>query len=85
MLTEDERDYIRIEGLQEVTEVREEHNWLVAKLLTQRSFNKEALLGTIRVVWKLSKDAEVETMDTNLFLFKFANKKDKNKVLEGAC
>ena len=43
----------------------------------QRLFNKEAMLRTFRVVWKISKDVEVSVLDFNLFLFKFANVKDK--------
>ena len=50
---------------------------LVGKLLTRRPFNKEAMLGTFRVVWKISKDVEVSTLDSNLFLFKFAIVKDR--------
>ena len=38
----------------------------------------------MRVIWRLSRDAEVVIMDNNLFLFKFANRKDKNRVLDRA-
>ena len=83
-LTEEERDCIGTDGFQGVTKDREEQRWLVAKLLTRRPFNKDALLGTMSVIWRLSKDAKVVIMDTNSFLFKFANKKDRYRVLERA-
>ncbi|XWS23325.1 hypothetical protein CRYUN_Cryun28dG0003000 [Craigia yunnanensis] len=41
------------------------------------------MLGTMRVVWRLSREAEVTILDANLFLFKFAIKKDKARIKEG--
>ena len=57
---------------------------MVGKLLTNRPFNIDVMLGTLRVVWKISKDAEVTVIDFNLFLFKFYSMKDKHRVLEGS-
>ena len=83
-LTEDEQDSVvaddKLEGGTQIDDQR----WLVGKLLTRRSFNKDAMLGTFRVVWKISKEAEVSVLDSNLFLFKFASTKDKDRVLEGS-
>ena len=76
-LTEKERDCIGTGGFHGANEDIVKQKWLVAKLLTQRPFNKDALLATMRVIWRLSKDAEMVIMDTNLFLFKFPNKKDE--------
>ncbi|XVF64443.1 hypothetical protein PTKIN_Ptkin09bG0170200 [Pterospermum kingtungense] len=66
------------------TEEREGCCWVVAKLLTNRSFNKDAILNTLRVVWRLSKEAEALVLDVNLFLFKFATWRDKQRIFEGA-
>ena len=52
-------------------------------LITNRPFNKEAM-GTFRVIWKISRDAETSVLDSNLFLFKFASVKDKERILDGA-
>ena len=52
--------------------------------MTKRPLNKDAMIGTLRVVWKISKDAEITMLDTNLFLIKFETIKDKERVLEGA-
>ncbi|XWS71116.1 hypothetical protein CRYUN_Cryun03dG0110700 [Craigia yunnanensis] len=38
----------------------------------------------MRIVWRLSKVPEVSVMDDNLFLFKFATRRDKQRVLGGA-
>ncbi|XVF87987.1 hypothetical protein PTKIN_Ptkin19aG0012700 [Pterospermum kingtungense] len=42
------------------------------------------MVGTFRVVWRLVKAFEVAFIDANLFLFKFASVREKNRVLEGA-
>ena len=38
----------------------------------------------MNIIWRLSKDAKTLVLDENLFLFKFANKKDKQRVLDGS-
>ena len=82
-----------IEEEKETTETRCEQNtgnlddgktWLVGKLLTQKPFNKEAMMGTLKVVWRISKEAVVSILDSNLFLFKFHTMKDKLRVLDGS-
>ncbi|XVF66598.1 hypothetical protein PTKIN_Ptkin10aG0050200 [Pterospermum kingtungense] len=55
----------------------------MAKLLMSRPFNKDAMIRTFKVVWRLSKNFDVSCLDANLFLFNFANLKDKKRVLEG--
>ena len=57
---------------------------MVGKLLTNRPFNKDAMLGTLKVVWRISKEAVVTVLDSNLFLFKFATIKDKQRVMDGS-
>ena len=83
-LTEDEKEQVETDGVKTNSDQGEEEKWLVAKLLTKRSFNKEAMIGTMRIVWRLSKDPEVTVMDENLFLFKFATLKDKQRIIDGS-
>ena len=56
-LTEDEKENVLADH---------EHNdrgcnqkWLIGKLLTRRPFNKDAMLSMFKVVWRISKEAEV--------------------------
>ncbi|XWS08105.1 hypothetical protein CRYUN_Cryun41cG0050700 [Craigia yunnanensis] len=80
-----------VEATTSVTGGRERGNrkeagqtWLVGKLLTAHSINKEDMMDTMRPVWKLLRDAKVTILDANLFLFKFATKKDKVRIHEGS-
>ena len=83
-LTEDEQDSVVVDDkLKRGTQV-DDQRWLVGKLLTRRPFNKDAMLRTFKVVWKISKEVEVYVLDSNMFVFKFASTKDKDKVLEGS-
>ena len=77
-LTEDEKDQVETKGLKDNSDQAEGDKWLL------RPFNKEALLGTMRIVWRLSKNPEVTAMDENLFLFKFATMKDKKRIIDGS-
>ncbi|XVE62492.1 hypothetical protein DITRI_Ditri06bG0122100 [Diplodiscus trichospermus] len=83
-LTEEERDQVDIDGLRAEDGITEKKPWLVGRLITRRPFNKEAMLGMMRAIWRISKEAEVNILDENLFLFKFANKKDRDRVISGA-
>ena len=82
-LTEEEKNCMEIENLQgDVCEI-EGKSSLVRSLLTKRPLNKEAMLGTLRVVCKISKETKVTVFDANLFLLKFVTIKDKYRVLSG--
>ena len=83
-LTKEGKEMIGIEKDQETKEMEEGKSWLVEKLLTTRPFNKEAMLSTLKVVWKISRNAEVTVLDSNLFIFKFASLKDKQRVIDGS-
>ena len=83
-LTEEEKDNVVTVQEQNDQQYGDYQKWLIGKLYTRRPFNKEAMLGTLMVVWRISKVAEVSVLDINLFLFKFASVKDKDRVLEGA-
>ncbi|XVF88703.1 hypothetical protein PTKIN_Ptkin19aG0071600 [Pterospermum kingtungense] len=83
-LTEEEEIDIVIDDYKELDENEQEKKWLVGKLLTTRPFNKEAMIGTLKVIWKLSREVEIIVLEENLFLFKFQDVKDKERVLNGA-
>ncbi|XVF07256.1 hypothetical protein REPUB_Repub06bG0122800 [Reevesia pubescens] len=57
---------------------------LVGSLLTNRSFNQEALFSKLRRIWKLVKGVEFKVLGDNLFLFKFFARRDQCRVLEGS-
>ena len=75
---------IETEKDQETEEMEERKSWLVGKLLTNRLFNKEAMLSTLKVVWKISRNVKVTVLESNLFIFKFASLKDKQRVIDGS-
>ncbi|XVF80457.1 hypothetical protein PTKIN_Ptkin15bG0075100 [Pterospermum kingtungense] len=83
-LIEEEEIDIVIDNYKELDENEQEKKWLVGKLLTTRPFNKEAMIGTLKVTWKLSREAKIIVLEVNLFLFKFQDMKDKERVLNGA-
>ncbi|XVF53919.1 hypothetical protein PTKIN_Ptkin05aG0138500 [Pterospermum kingtungense] len=66
-LIEGERDTVETNGLKIQSNSNKERCWLMARLLTGRPFNKEAMIGTFRVVWRLAKKFDVSIIDSNLF------------------
>ncbi|XVF69481.1 hypothetical protein PTKIN_Ptkin11bG0085700 [Pterospermum kingtungense] len=78
-LTDKEKDSVESSGVRENSDPVEERCWLVAKLLTNRPLNREALMNTMKIVWRVSQEYEVSILDLNLFMFKFAITKDKEK------
>ncbi|XVF50950.1 hypothetical protein PTKIN_Ptkin04bG0144900 [Pterospermum kingtungense] len=83
-LIDEEKDNVVTKGIPNDEILVEEWCWLVAKLFTDRSFNHEALLSTLKIVWRVAKKYEVSILDSNLFQFKFRSERDKDRVLEGA-
>ncbi|XVF40683.1 hypothetical protein PTKIN_Ptkin01aG0134300 [Pterospermum kingtungense] len=81
-ITDEERDTVEVGGVWDSVDRPEEKSWLMAKLLTNRPFNKDAMLNTFRVVWSLARDFKVLVLETNLFLFNSASIYDKNRVLD---
>ncbi|XVF26585.1 hypothetical protein REPUB_Repub14bG0030400 [Reevesia pubescens] len=69
-LTEEEKDNVVFDGEPQGQDPIVGEAWLVGKLLTTRSFNKEAMVSTFRVVWRLVKDFGITFLDDNLFLLK---------------
>ncbi|XVE89447.1 hypothetical protein DITRI_Ditri19aG0202300 [Diplodiscus trichospermus] len=62
-LIEDERDTVEMVDLRSRDDMHDESSWLVAKLLTSRSYNRDAMVSTLRIVWKISKDPVVTFLD----------------------
>ncbi|XP_021766647.1 uncharacterized protein LOC110731120 [Chenopodium quinoa] len=57
---------------------------IVAKLLTVRSYNFEALQRTLKQIWALKRDVIFRKIENNLFIIQFFHWRDKEKVLDGA-
>ncbi|XP_058782243.1 uncharacterized protein LOC131656565 [Vicia villosa] len=55
---------------------------LVGKLWTERNFNTRAFTSTMIEAWKLRNPVEIQELSKNLFLFKFATKRDLENVLK---
>ena len=51
-LTKEEMDCVEVEGVQGVNDAQQGKKWIVGKLLTTRSLNKDAMLSILRVVWR---------------------------------
>ncbi|KAH9650909.1 CCHC-type domain-containing protein [Citrus sinensis] len=58
-------------------------NYLVGKVLTSRSINKEGLKVAMQMAWRTVKEVKIESMGDNIFLFKFASEEEKKRVLMG--
>ncbi|XVF86145.1 hypothetical protein PTKIN_Ptkin18bG0016800 [Pterospermum kingtungense] len=77
-ITDEEKDAVETFGLQ-INSDPVVKSWSMAKLLTKRPFNKEAMISAFKGVWRLAKEFEVSCLDSNLFLFKFASQRDTKK------
>ncbi|XP_058774390.1 uncharacterized protein LOC131648672 [Vicia villosa] len=55
---------------------------LAGKLWTESNFNTRAFKTTMLNAWKLKHTVEVQDLSKNLFLFKFASKRDMEYVLK---
>ncbi|XP_040991016.1 uncharacterized protein LOC121238254 [Juglans microcarpa x Juglans regia] len=51
------------------------------KLFTEKYFNKEAFIGTMRKVWRTAMGVRFQELSPVLFLVEFENGRDKTKVL----
>lgn len=57
--------------------------YLVGMLCSIRPFNTQALINTMRGIWRPVKNLIVNCIDDNCFLFKFQGRSDIDRVLEG--
>ncbi|KAM0909026.1 hypothetical protein ACQ4PT_015085 [Festuca glaucescens] len=69
-------------GEEVLAEMKKEARWLaVARVNTNKNFSIDALFQTLRYVWNLAMDPELQEVDDNLFTFKFFCLGDWNKVM----
>lgn len=54
---------------------------MLAKLLTNRTYNWEAFMTTMRKIWRTSKTIRVHEVDLDIVMFKFEDRQDKERVL----
>ena len=57
-------------------------NYLVMKVLSQRSITLDALQKNLRMVWKPNKSMQIPKLEDELYMVKFRVEKDKKKILE---
>lgn len=67
---------------EEVCEEESFQRTLAGKLWTESSFNARAFKYTMLSAWKLKNQVDVQDLSKNLFLFKFATKRDMEFVLK---
>ncbi|XP_058749873.1 uncharacterized protein LOC131622870 [Vicia villosa] len=80
-LSKEEEEGVTAEG-DEVEEVEVFQRTLVGKLWTENNFNVRAFTSTIIGAWRLKNPVETQEIHKNLFLFKFASKRDLDSVLK---
>lgn len=54
---------------------------LVGKILLARGINREGLKTALYQAWRTVCDFKIESLGSNVFMFKFASEADKNRVL----
>ena len=56
---------------------------LVGKILQTRSVPREGLRAAMQQAWRTTKETKVESLGDNIFIFKFASKSEKKRILFG--
>ncbi|KAL9437045.1 hypothetical protein AB3S75_022980 [Citrus x aurantiifolia] len=56
---------------------------LVGKVLLSKSVNKEGLKSALQQTWRTLKEVKIESLGSNIFMFKFAAEADKRRVIMG--
>ena len=82
-LKEEEEDMVAVIGKMRAKGVKVTGNFLVGKIILTRGVNLEGLRSAIRQVWRSIKEVKIESMGSNVFLFKFDTEEDKRMVLMG--
>ncbi|XP_058727051.1 uncharacterized protein LOC131598472 [Vicia villosa] len=80
-LSKEEEEGITAE-VEEACEDEVFHRTLAARLWTDSPFNSRAFTSTMLGAWKLKNPVEVQELSKNLFLFRFATKRDLEEVLK---
>ncbi|XP_058746709.1 uncharacterized protein LOC131619652 [Vicia villosa] len=79
-LSKEEEEGVVVED-DEVCELESFQRTLAGKLWTDSSFNVRAFKSTMISAWKLKNQVETQDLGKNMFLFKFATKRDLEFVL----
>ncbi|KAH9800887.1 CCHC-type domain-containing protein [Citrus sinensis] len=56
---------------------------LVGKIMHQRGVNLEGLRSAMLQIWRTNKEVMIESLGSNIFMFKFAVEADKKRVMGG--
>jgi hypothetical protein len=56
---------------------------LVGKIWTEKSVNKEAFWTVLIGIWRIVGDVKIKELQDNLWLFKFYDVLNKNRIMEG--
>ena len=56
---------------------------LVGKIMHQRGVNLEGLRSAMLQIWRTNKEVRIESLGSNIFMFKFAVEADKKRVMGG--
>ncbi|OMO59710.1 reverse transcriptase [Corchorus capsularis] len=80
-LTVEEEDYVSDDEPPSPEKATAERFWMVGRLHTERPFNNQAMIRTLKQVWRLVKAVSIIALENNLFLFKFATEADRNRPL----
>lgn len=57
--------------------------YLMGMILHQRRVNLEGLRYAMSQIWRTSKEIRIESLESNIFMFKFALEADKKRVMGG--
>ncbi|XP_058763213.1 uncharacterized protein LOC131636620 [Vicia villosa] len=68
--------------IEEVCEGKIFQRTLAGRLWTDNSFNSKAFTSTMVGAWKLKNPVEVQELNKNLFLFRFATRRDLENILK---
>ena len=56
---------------------------LVGKILHNKGVNREGLRIALQQAWSTIKKVKIESLGNNIFMFKFASKDEKQRVIAG--
>lgn len=56
---------------------------LIGKLMTEKALNKKSIMATMKKGWNLGEETEIVEMSNDTFVFIFATKKNKERILKG--
>lgn len=82
-LDEEEADQIIFGGQMKEKGSRAIAGCLVGKILLARGVNREGLKVALHQAWRIVSEFKIESLRSNIFMFKFSLEADKKRVLNG--